>query len=204
VEWEIETKAQTFRYRSLLSEENQNVLIWSAYYRNKSRTFQSVPKLFKIESEHFGVFKVQKRNQNETELISYQIKTFPYTHASEETKRNFCELFPNFFKSSERFCLLQAVQESKQNFCIFKKLYQNEAKTLQIAPGFSKDKTKLFVVPKKIWKRTRTKAFGPNFSSTDRKHFVSIQNFVLKTFTFDLFWNESSKTEASDLERSLI
>ncbi len=55
-EREIETKAQTFRYRSLLSEKYQNVLIWSAYYRNKSRTFQSVPKLFKIESERFGVF----------------------------------------------------------------------------------------------------------------------------------------------------
>ncbi len=39
---------------------------------------------------------------------------------------------------------------------------------------------------------------------TDRKRFVSIQNFDLKTFTFNLFWNESSKTEASDLERSLI
>ncbi len=91
-----------------------------------------------------------------------------------------------------------------RNFCNFKKLYQNEAKTLEIAPGFSKDKTKLFVVPKKICKRTRTKAFGPNYSSTDRKRFGPIQNLVLKTFTFDLFWNESSKTEASDLERSLI
>jgi hypothetical protein len=36
VERENETKAQTFRYRSLLSEQNQNVLIWSAYYWNKS------------------------------------------------------------------------------------------------------------------------------------------------------------------------
>ena len=53
---DIETKAQTFRYRSLLSEQNQNVLIWSAYYWNKSRTFQSVPKLFKIELERFGAF----------------------------------------------------------------------------------------------------------------------------------------------------
>jgi hypothetical protein len=68
---------------------------------------------------HF--FKVQKQNQNKTELVSYRIKTFPYTYASEETKRNFCELFPNFFTCSERFCLLQAAQESKQNFCIFKK-----------------------------------------------------------------------------------
>ncbi len=108
VEREIETKGQTFRYRSLLSEQNQNILIWSAYYRNKSRTFQSVPKLFKIELERFGVFKVQKQNQNETKLISYQIEMFPYTYASKETKRNFCELFPNFFTTSECFCLLQA------------------------------------------------------------------------------------------------
>ncbi len=53
---EIKTKAQTFRYRSLLSEQNQKFLIWSAYYWNKNRTFQSVPKLFKIKSECFGVF----------------------------------------------------------------------------------------------------------------------------------------------------
>jgi hypothetical protein len=36
---DIETKGQTFRYRSLLSERKQNVLIWSAYYRNESKTF---------------------------------------------------------------------------------------------------------------------------------------------------------------------
>ena len=76
----IETKAQTFRYRSLLSEQYQNVMIWSAYFRNESRTFQSVPKLFKIESERFGdFFQVQKRNQNETEFIFYRVETFPYT-----------------------------------------------------------------------------------------------------------------------------
>ncbi len=36
---DIETKAQTFRYQSLLSEQKLNVLIWSAYYRNESKTF---------------------------------------------------------------------------------------------------------------------------------------------------------------------
>jgi hypothetical protein len=75
---------------------------------------------------------------------------------------------------------------------------------LQIAPGFSKDKAKRLDNLKKFWKRNKTKAFGQKFFRTDRKCFVSIQNFDLKTFTFDLFWNESSKTEASDLERSLI
>ena len=75
---------------------------------------------------------------------------------------------------------------------------------LQIAPGFFKDKTKCLDNLKNFWKRNKTKAFGPKILRTDRKRFVSIQNFDLKTFTFDLFWNESSKTEASDLERSLI
>ncbi len=71
-------------------------------------------------------------------------------------------------------------------------------------PGFFKDKTKLLLVPKKFWKSTRTKAFGPNFSSTDRKRFVSIQNFVSKTNIFDLIWNKSIKTNAFDLERTLV
>ncbi len=52
--------------------------------------------------------------------------------------------------------------------------------------------------------KAKTKAFGQKILRTDRKRFVSIQNLDLKTFTFDLFWNESSKTEASDLERPLI
>jgi hypothetical protein len=35
----IKTKGQTFQYQSLLSERKQNVLIWSAYYRNESKKF---------------------------------------------------------------------------------------------------------------------------------------------------------------------
>jgi hypothetical protein len=51
---------------------------------------------------------------------------------------------------------------------------------------------------------TNQKLLVKKFLRTDRKRFVLIQIFDLKTFTFDLFWNESSKTKASDLERSLI
>jgi hypothetical protein len=84
--------------------------------------------------------------------------------ASEETKRNFWELFPIFFTSLERFCLFQATQEQNKTFFIFKN--QNKTKTFQIAPVFLKDRTKLLVVYKKFWKRTRTKAFGQkNFST---------------------------------------
>ncbi len=91
-----------------------------------------------------------------------------------------------------------------RNFFVCFKLLRNQNKTLQIAPGFSKDKTERLDNLKIFWKWNKTKAFGQKLLRTDRKRFVSIQNFDLKTFTFDLFWNESSKTEASDLERSLI
>ena len=109
MEREIETKTQTFSISKLiigtkpkrfdlvrlLSEQKQNVF---NLFQNYLKSNQNV----------LAFFKVQKRNQNETELISYRMETFPYTYASKETKRNFCELFPNFFTSSERFCLVQA------------------------------------------------------------------------------------------------
>ncbi len=61
-----ETKAQTFRYRSFfLSEQKQNIMIRSACYGNESRTFQSVPKLFKIETERFGDF-LKFKNETRT------------------------------------------------------------------------------------------------------------------------------------------
>ncbi len=148
-----------------------------AYYRNKNKMFWFGPLIIGTKAELFNLFqndlksnrnvsaffKVQKRNQNETNLISYRIKTFLYTYASDETKRNFCELFPKIFTSSESFCLLQPAQESKQNFCIFKKWYQNKTKTLQIVPEFSKDKIKLFVVPKKFGNRTEQKLLDQIF-----------------------------------------
>jgi hypothetical protein len=48
---DIKTKAQTFRYRSLLSEQNQNVLIWSAYNRNIIGTFLFAPNCKGIKTE---------------------------------------------------------------------------------------------------------------------------------------------------------
>ncbi len=50
---DIETKAQTFRYRSLLSERKQNVLIWSAYYQNESKTFWFGPKKIVLQANLF-------------------------------------------------------------------------------------------------------------------------------------------------------
>ena len=70
--------------------------------------------------------------------------------------------------------------------------------------GFFKDKAKLLIVSGNFWKLTISKAFDPKFSSTDRKRLVLIQNFVLKTNIFNLFWNRSRKTKAFDLKRALV
>jgi hypothetical protein len=129
----IGTKPIHFDLARFLSEQKQNVF---NLFQNYLKSNQNV----------LAFFKVQKRNQNETELISYRIETFTYTYASKETKQNFCELFPNFSTSSEGF------------FCF--KLLWNQNKTLQIAPGFSKDKTK---------RLDNLKNFG---NGTKQKHLV--------------------------------
>jgi hypothetical protein len=96
-----------------------------------------------------AIFKVKKRNQNETALIYYRIETFPYTQASEENKTELLGTISNFSKISlERFCLFQATQKQNKTFLFLKKCYQNETKTFQIAPGFLKHRTKLLVVQK--------------------------------------------------------
>ncbi len=102
------------------------------------------------------------------------IKTFPYTYASEETKPNFCELFPNFFTSSERFCLLQAAQELKQNFCVFKKSYQNKTKLLQIVPEFLKTKENFYLFQKKFGN-------GPEQKLLDQIFLVLIENVLFRS-----------------------
>jgi len=93
---------------------------------------------------------------------------------------------------------------TKEELFVLSWIFITKTKTFEIAPRFFKDKTKHLVVLKKFWKRNKAKAFCQKSLRTDRKRFVSIQNFDLKMFTFNLFWNESSKTEASVLERSLI
>jgi hypothetical protein len=92
----------------------------------------------------------------------------------------------------------------KTELFYFQKMISKRNHNITNCPGFLKDKTQRLDNLKKFWKRNKTKAFDPKILKTDRNRFVSIQNFDLKTFKFDLFWSESSKTEASDLKRSLI
>jgi hypothetical protein len=43
-------------------------MIWSPCYGNESRTFQSVPKLFKIKTKHFGDF-LKFKNETRTKRV---------------------------------------------------------------------------------------------------------------------------------------
>ncbi len=52
---DIETKAQTFRYQILLSEQEQNVLIWNAYYRTESKKILFGPKIIQGGSDKSGI-----------------------------------------------------------------------------------------------------------------------------------------------------
>ena len=143
-------KAQTFRYRSLLSEQNQNLWFGPLIIGTKAERFNLFQNYLKSNWNVLAFFKVQKRNQNETELISYRIETFPYNYASKETKRNFCELFPNFFTSSERFCLLQLLRNQKRTFVFSKNDIKTKPKRYKLRQGFLKTKQNFLLFHKKF------------------------------------------------------
>ncbi len=56
---DIETKTKTLRYRILLSERKQNVLIWSASDRNGGRTFWFGPLKIGMEAERFDLVRLR-------------------------------------------------------------------------------------------------------------------------------------------------
>jgi hypothetical protein len=105
---------------------------------------------------------------------------------------------------SIHLCFKGNKTEQNRTFVFSKNDIKTKPKRYKLRQGFSKTKQNVLIIKKNFGNGTKQKAFGPKILRTDRKRFVSIQNLDLKTFTFDLFWNESSKTEASDLERSLI
>ncbi len=89
---DIETKEQTFRYRSLLSERKQNVLFWSPYYRNESKTFWFGLEIVLGKVKHF--FLVQKlidpseRFWFGSLIIGTKAKRFDLVHLVSERKQN--------------------------------------------------------------------------------------------------------------------
>jgi hypothetical protein len=68
---DIETKAETFRYRSLLSDQKQNILIWSAHDWIKSGTFWCGPNFFLIGRRSFR-FWSENFGTNQSNLISFR------------------------------------------------------------------------------------------------------------------------------------
>ncbi len=116
----------------------------------------------------------------------------------------FVNYFQIFFLARNVFVCFKLLRNQNRTFVISKNYIKTKQKRYKLRQGFPKTKQNVKIIKKKFWKRNKTKAFGQKILRTERKRFVSIQNFDLKTFTFDLFWNKSSKTEASDLERSLI
>jgi hypothetical protein len=79
----IETKAQTFRYRSLGSKRNQNVLMCSSIFSCKCGTFLFIPKILIQIQKLFVVFFSKS-------------KTFLFVQKILEQKQNFLMCF-NFF-----------------------------------------------------------------------------------------------------------
>ena len=121
-----------------------------AYFRNKTKTFWFGPLIIRTKAERFNLFqnylksnrnilaffKVQKRNQNEIELISYWIKTFPYTYAPKETKRNFCELFPNFVLVRNVFVCFKLLRNQNRTLIFSKNDIKTKPKRYKLRQGF--------------------------------------------------------------------
>jgi hypothetical protein len=69
-------------------EQNQNVLIWSAYYWNKIGTFQSVPKLLKIKLVRFSLLQAAQESKQNVSIFKKLYQN--------ETKT--LQIAPGFFK----------------------------------------------------------------------------------------------------------
>ncbi len=78
-------------------------------------------------------------------------------------------------------------------------MISKQNKTIKIAPGFITDKKKLFIVSKIVGNR-----LDKNFIVIMKDVSFRFRILLKKIFIFDPFWNKSSKTKASNLERTLI
>ncbi len=98
--------------------------------------------------------------------------------------------FNFFLAKAKRFYLIQKLR--------------NYTKTFWFSLQISKTKQNFLQSQKKIWKRNISISFGPKILRTERERFESTMNFVSKTNILDFFWNVSRKTEANDLEITLV
>ncbi len=119
---DIETKGQTFRYRSLLSERKQNVMVWSANYWNESRTYWFGLKIVLGKVERFYLIQKlidrSKRFWFGLLIIGMKAEQFDLVCLLSELKQNiliWSAYYRNWVKHFDFVCLLS---ERKQNVLI--------------------------------------------------------------------------------------
>ncbi len=149
-------------------------MIWSAYYRNKSRAFQSVPKLFKIESECFGVFKVQKRNQNETELIFIRSKRFHTTKLQRKQNGTFANYFQIFLLVRNVFVCFKLPRNQNRTFVFSKNDIKTKPKRYKLRQDFLKTKQNILLFQEKFGN-------GQEQKLLDQIFLVLIENILFRS-----------------------
>jgi hypothetical protein len=131
----FETNAQTFGYRSLLngtkpkcfdlirllSEQKQNVSICSKIIQNRIGTFV--------------FFKVQKRNQNETELISHR-KRFHTPMLLRKQNGTFANYFQIFLLVRNVFVCFKLLRNQNRTFVFSKKISKGNLNVTNCARVF--------------------------------------------------------------------
>ena len=124
----IGTKPKRFDLVRLLSEQKQNVFNLFQNYLKSNRNV-------------LAFFKVQKRNQNETELISYWIKTFPYTPMLQRKQNGpFVNYFQKFLIVRNVFVCFKLLRNQKRTFVFSKNDIKTKPKRYKLRQGFLKTK----------------------------------------------------------------
>ncbi len=126
---DIETKGQTFRYLSLLSERKQNVLVWSAYYRNESRTYWFVPKKTLLRADRFRfVPKILGRSKAiwfVLEILLGKVERFFLIQKLIDRSKKFLFGLLIIGTKAKHFDLVCLLSERKQNILIWSAYYRN-------------------------------------------------------------------------------
>ncbi len=130
---DIKTKGQTFRYRSLLLERKQNVLVWSAYYRNESKTYWFSPKIFLLRADRFPFGpKILGRSKViwfGLEIVLCKVERFYLIQKLIDRSKRFWFGSLIIGTKAKHFDLVCLLSELKQNILIWSAYYRNKSKT---------------------------------------------------------------------------
>jgi hypothetical protein len=148
----IGTKPKRFDLVRLLSEQKQNVSICQNYLKSNWNVL--------------AFFKVQKRNQNETELISYWIKTFPYTPMLQRKQNGtFVNYFQIFLIVLNVFVCFKLLWNQNRTFVFSKNEIKTKLKRYKLPQGFPKTKQNVYIIKKNFENGTKQKLWSTNFEN---------------------------------------